>query len=129
MAEKKLVFCVDGLCIKGGKLLLFRRAVDPFKGYWHVVGGHVEENQALEEALKREFQEEANLTIKIGELLTARVEETPDRIKIIFAFRVSPINHDIKLNSEHDAYGWFTKFPTKSVYNYSKHLKQHDTPF
>ena len=30
---------------------------EPFKGYWRVVGGHVEENETLKEALKLESTE------------------------------------------------------------------------
>lgn len=55
MFKKKMVVCVDGVYIKNGKILLLRRNVEPFKGYRHLVGGHVEENESLKEAMKREF--------------------------------------------------------------------------
>ena len=133
MPKKQLVVCVDGICIEDGRFLLFRRAVEPFKGYWHVVGGHVEENETFEDALRREFLEEANLAIKVGGLVAVRMEETSDRIKLIFAFHVLPISRVVSLNGEHDAYGWFRRFPAKCVYDYSKHviyprLKAHGLP-
>ena len=55
---KKLVACVDGAYVKNGKILLVKRNVEPLKGFWHLIGGHVDENETLKEALKREFKEE-----------------------------------------------------------------------
>jgi len=46
MQDKKFVVCVDGVYIKSGKILLLKRSVEPFKGYWHLVGGHVKKNEA-----------------------------------------------------------------------------------
>ncbi|MGF3522070.1 MAG: NUDIX hydrolase [Candidatus Bathyarchaeia archaeon] len=123
MNRKKLVVCVDGVCTKDGKFLLLKRSVEPFKGKWHVPGGHVEDNEPLKEALKREFKEETNLTINVGDIIAYRTEETADQTKIIIAFQVTPLTTQIQLNSEHDAHGWFTQFPEDCVYNYQKHLQ------
>ena len=37
---------------------MLKRNVEPFKGCWHVAGGHVEEGESPQEALKREYKEE-----------------------------------------------------------------------
>ncbi|TRO54424.1 NUDIX hydrolase, partial [Candidatus Bathyarchaeota archaeon] len=89
MSKKEFVVCVDGVYIRNGKLLLLKRNVEPFKGYWHVVGGHVEENESLRDAIKREFKEETGLEVTVGSIVAGRVEETFDRIKIIVAFEVT----------------------------------------
>lgn len=115
--------CVDGVCVKDGKFLLLKRNVEPFRGKWHVVGGHVEENEPLKEALKREFKEETNLNVTVGDIIAYRIEETSDEIKLILAFKVAPQNGEIKLNSENQTYKWFRRFPKNCVYNYQKHLK------
>ena len=60
MSQKKFVVCVDGVYVRDGKILLLKRAVEPFKGFWHVVGGHVDESESLKDAVKREFKEETN---------------------------------------------------------------------
>ncbi len=122
--QKKFVVCVDGVCVKDGKFLLLKRNVEPFRGKWHVVGGHVEENEPLKEALKREFKEETGLNVTVGDIIAYRVEETSDQTKIILAFKVAPLqNGEIKLNSENQTCKWFRKFPKNCVYNYQKHLK------
>jgi ADP-ribose pyrophosphatase YjhB (NUDIX family) len=66
-----------------------KRNVETFKDFWHVVGGQVEENETLKEALKREFKEETNLDVEVGKIIGGRIEETFDRTKIIVVFEVA----------------------------------------
>jgi ADP-ribose pyrophosphatase YjhB (NUDIX family) len=122
MKRKEFVVCVDSVYIKDGKFLLLKRAVEPFKGCWHVVGGHVEENESLKEAVKREFKEETGLDVTVGGIIGGRIEETFDRIKIIVAFEVTSAVGVIRLNSENEAYGWYDTIPCGSVYDYTKYL-------
>lgn len=122
MSEKFFVY-VDGVYVRNGAILLLKRNVEPFKGCWHIVGGHLEENETLKHALKREFKEETNLDVKIGEIIDARIEKTFDRTKVIVAFVVISAEGEIKLNSESQEYGWFAKIPPNTVYDYSKYLK------
>jgi ADP-ribose pyrophosphatase YjhB (NUDIX family) len=122
MKHKEVVVCVDGIYVKDGKLLLLKRSIEPFKGCWHVVGGHVEENESLKAAVKREFKEETGLDVAVGSIVVGRIEETLDRIKIIIAFEVVSAEGAIRLNSENEAYGWFDEVPRGSVYDYTQHL-------
>ncbi len=123
MQYKKFVVCVDGVYIKNRKILLLKRNVEPFKGCWHVVGGHVEEGESLKAAVKREFKEETGLEITVGGIIDGRIETTFDRVKIIAAFEVTSAEGEIRLNSENEAYGWFDEIPSDSVYNYAKYLQ------
>jgi ADP-ribose pyrophosphatase YjhB (NUDIX family) len=122
--NRKFVVCVDGVYVKDRHILLLKRNVAPFKGCWHLVGGHVEENETLKEALKREFKEETNLDIEVGEIIGCRIEKTPDRTKIIVAFEVTSAQGEIKLNSENQEYSWFSQVPANSVYDYFKYLRK-----
>ncbi len=119
---QQLHLCVEGLYVKGGKVLLVKRGVEPFKGSWHLVGGHVDENETLKEALRREFREETNLSVKVGDIIDARVEKTFDRTKLIVLFRITGSQGRIKLNGENTDYGWFSKFPPTCVVDYTEHM-------
>lgn len=60
----------------------------------------MEENETLKQALKREFKEETNLYVEVSEIIDGRIEQTPDRTKMIVAFKVTSAQGEIKLNSE-----------------------------
>lgn len=124
MRNSPFVLCVDGVYIKDGKILLLKRAVKPFKGCWHLTGGHVEENETLKDALKREFREETGLEIEAGQIVDQRIERTYDRTKIISVFEVTHARGKIRLNHESLDYGWFVKTPPNSVYNYDEYLSR-----
>ena len=127
MSFKKFFLCVDGFFIKDDKALLLKRGTEPFKGCWGLVGGHVDGGETVKEALKREFLEETGLKVDVGELIDGRFEETFDRIKIILTFEVLSATGDIKINQESEEYGWFSKIPTNSVYNYEKFFRKNNT--
>lgn len=50
--------------VKNGKVLLSRRAIDPWKGELDTIGGFMGLNESAEEAGKRETKEETGLDIK-----------------------------------------------------------------
>ncbi len=118
-STKTYCVCVEGILCRDGKILLLKRNVEPFKGFWHVVGGHVEEHETLKEALKREYKEETNLDVEIGDIINWRVEETSDRIKLIIIFRIKKANGKVKLNEENVEYHWFSTLPSNSVSDYT----------
>jgi 8-oxo-dGTP pyrophosphatase MutT (NUDIX family) len=84
----------------------------------------VEENETLKEALEREFKEETNLDIGIGDIIDGRIEKTSNRTKIIVTFEVTSAQGEIRLSPESEEYGWFDKIPRDSVYNYAKYLPE-----
>ncbi len=115
---------VDGVFVKDGEILLLKRNVEPFKNLWHVVGGQVEENESLQTAIKREYKEETNLDVEVGEILGTRLEKTADRIKLIIVLRIVTARGTIKLNHENTEGRWFYKYPANSVYDYSRFLRE-----
>ncbi|NEP84977.1 MAG: NUDIX hydrolase [Okeania sp. SIO3B3] len=61
--------CVGGLIVDGGKLLLAKRGIEPFLGYWDIPGGFLEDGEHPEAGLIREMQEETHLLVEPVELL------------------------------------------------------------
>jgi ADP-ribose pyrophosphatase YjhB (NUDIX family) len=65
---------VQGILERDGRVLLGRRAHEPRKGYWDLPGGLLNENEAPEHGLRREFREETSLEIEPVELMRIDVE-------------------------------------------------------
>ena len=55
--------------IKDGKVLLSRRAIEPFKGGYDLIGGFIIPGETPEQAAIREAKEETGLDVKITGLL------------------------------------------------------------
>lgn len=76
--------CVDTLVVKDGKILLNKRGTFAGKkilehGRWGTVGGFVERDETLEQAVRREVKEETAWLIK--DLLLLRINDSPNRPK------------------------------------------------
>jgi 8-oxo-dGTP diphosphatase len=52
------------------KVLLIRRGIEPYKGYWALPGGFVEIDESLEHAAARELKEEVGVTVYLEQLYT-----------------------------------------------------------
>jgi NAD+ diphosphatase len=60
------------------RLLLARRAHEPYRGMWDTIGGFIEETEVPETALRREVAEETGLEIEPGEYVGAYVDRYGD---------------------------------------------------
>ena len=58
---------VGAVVIKGGKVLLVKRGVDPKKGLWAIPGGSLKLGETLQEGAEREIMEETGITIRAKE--------------------------------------------------------------
>jgi 8-oxo-dGTP diphosphatase len=66
---------VGAIVVRDGRLLMVRRAKEPYKGMWSIPGGGVELGETLFEAAARETMEECSIEIKVE-----RVIDTVDEI-------------------------------------------------
>jgi 8-oxo-dGTP diphosphatase len=60
---------VDSIIQKDSRILLVKRKNEPFKGYFALPGGFVNEGERVEEAAKREVKEETSLDIEPIDIL------------------------------------------------------------
>ncbi len=54
--------------VKDNKVLLIQRAIEPWKGAWHMPAGYLEVDEEPEECAAREAREETGYEVKVGEL-------------------------------------------------------------
>ncbi len=78
-----------------------------FPGLWHIPGGHVEQNESHEDAVRREMKEETNLDVeiieKIGEAYIAH------RMLQVSWFLCKPLSNDLKSGSDLTDVRWMEK--------------------
>ncbi len=113
----------------GVSVLLIKRDIEPYKGEWAIPGGLVKDEESLEEAVKRELQEESGVNISYLEQLYTFGK--PDRdprnrvISVTYFALVKP--SDFQLNASTDACDaqWFNikELPTLA-FDHSNILKE-----
>ncbi len=60
---------VGAIVLSNGKLLMVQRANEPGAGLWSLPGGRLEQGELLEDAVKREVEEETGIEIEVGGLV------------------------------------------------------------
>jgi len=111
---------VAGYLVNDNKVLLIHhRKLD----IWLPVGGHIEVNETLDDAIKREFLEEVGIEIELPQtnpIESTRVKQlaTPfhsnlhnvkDHNHSCFYYLCTAKNPTVRINHEVKAYRWFTK--------------------
>jgi ADP-ribose pyrophosphatase YjhB (NUDIX family) len=56
--------CAGALIVEDNRLLLIRRTIEPFRGFWDVPGGFLEEGEHPKEGAVRETMEETGLKVR-----------------------------------------------------------------
>ena len=100
---------VAAIIKKNNQYLIVQRNKNKHLGLkWEFPGGKLHENESFEEALKREIQEELNITINMHEKI-AEEKYQDEKIDIILHYYLcSQKNGIIKLN-EHENLAWVEK--------------------
>jgi mutator protein MutT len=96
------------LIVRGDRVLLVRRAIEPGLGRWTFPGGHVDRGETLEEAALRETLEECGATADLGDLLGAF--SYPGRPVVIVVYRgtLAVGSREPHAGDETLEVGWFT---------------------
>jgi 8-oxo-dGTP diphosphatase len=74
----------SALIVQGGRVLLGRRSIEPFKSLWDVPGGYLEPWEEPRDGVEREVREETGLEIALEQLLGIFVDTYGDPTSYTF---------------------------------------------
>jgi len=100
---------VTAVIIRDGKILLIKRAEEPFKGKWDFPGGYLNHLETPEQALKRELKEELDVEADLCFIISIPGTSVwkDQEFAILCHFYLADLGEqDIKLNRENSSYGW-----------------------
>jgi 8-oxo-dGTP diphosphatase len=94
------------------KLLLVRRAGEPYRGKWALPGGFVQMEEGLDEAARRELEEETGVTgVYLEQLYTfGRPDRDPrERVITVAYYALVPSDKlQLRAATDAEAVGWFS---------------------
>jgi len=83
---------VDGLAVRGGKVLLIKRGNEPDRGMWALPGGLLDWDETISEAVIREFTEETGIEGNLGSFVGIYSDPRRDcfqRVTVVYEVKVT----------------------------------------
>ena len=98
------------LIVQDGRVLLVRRANEPFRGLWTLPAGFVDGGEDPAREAERECLEETGLSVRVTrvfDIISGR--EHPRGADFIIVYQAEIISGDMKPGDDADAVEWFDK--------------------
>jgi ADP-ribose pyrophosphatase YjhB (NUDIX family) len=99
--------CAGALVVRNGKVLLVRRIIEPYLGYWDIPGGFCEVDEHPATTAIREVREETGLEIELTGLLGLWVDEYVESVTLNVYYLARPLTNSFRVSSDADAAAWF----------------------
>jgi len=116
--------CVVLLIERNGALLLVRRAIAPYKGWWDLPGGFLEENEHPLDGAVREAREETGLRIAVDEFVGIYMDRTSDWQTLNICFRTHIVGGRERAGSDAEALRWFSSDELPRRIAYPRHARR-----
>ena len=124
---KTPILAVDGLFIEKGKVLMVKRNIYPFIGFWVLPGGHVDYGERVEQAIIREMKEELGISVKIKKLIGVYSDpkRDPRYHAVSVVYFCQRVKGKIKLDYEASEFKYFplNSLPKKIGFDHRKIIK------
>lgn len=110
------------------KVLLVKRGIEPFRGMWAIPGGFVRIKESLEEAAKRELQEETNVRdVYLEQLYSFGDPKRDPRMRVITVAYFALVNAEkfkLKASTDVKDVNWFSMYDLpKLAFDHKKILE------
>jgi ADP-ribose pyrophosphatase YjhB (NUDIX family) len=99
--------CAGALVLRNGKVLLVRRTIEPFRGYWDIPGGFCEVDEHPGETAVREVREETGLEIELTGLLGLWMDSYGGSSTLNIYYLARPLTRRICAGDDADGAAWF----------------------
>jgi 8-oxo-dGTP diphosphatase len=99
--------CAGALVIRNGKVLLIRRTIEPFLGYWDIPGGFCEVDEHPTETAVREVREETGLEIELVGLMGLWLDEYVSSATLNVYYLARPLSRHIHPGDDARGAAWF----------------------
>ena len=100
--------CAGAFIVRDGRLLLLRRSIEPYAGWWDLPGGFMEIDETPEETVLREVREETGLEVRLTGLLGLYLDSYgPEDVTLNIYFLAEPVAGEPRPLSEASEVRWF----------------------
>jgi ADP-ribose pyrophosphatase YjhB (NUDIX family) len=99
--------CAGALIIRNGKVLLVRRLIEPFRGYWDIPGGFCEADEHPTETAIREVREETGLEIELTGILGVWMDDYEGSATLNVYYLARPLGRSIRPGDDAGGAAWF----------------------
>jgi len=99
--------CAGALILRHGKVLLVRRRIEPYLGYWDIPGGFCEVDEHPAQTAIREAREETGLEIALTGLLGLWLDDYAGQTTLNVYYLARPLSHKLRVGSDADGAAWF----------------------
>ena len=97
-----------GIITDNGKVLLLLRSQEPWKDFWNLPAGYVDDDENPQFAVKREIEEETGLLVSDIKLFNVYFfNDDPRGNGILIVYQCSTVVGELKLNFENSDFRYF----------------------
>ena len=114
--------CAGAMILREGRLLLVKRGVEPFRGWWDIPGGFLEPGEHPAEGAAREVLEETGLRVAIGDPVGTYVDvygEKVGKFTLTTYYLAGVVDGEQQAGDDAVAIGWFSleELPEEIAFN------------
>lgn len=118
--------CAEAIVEGDGKLLLVKRTIEPFFGYWDIPGGFLDDGEHPEDGVRREVREETGIDSRIRRLIGVYLDVYPGEELIntlTFSYLAEPLGEpEARDESDEVRYFGANEIPAKLAFAHARRV-------